>query len=245
MAPNKPSRPLYEVFLERVIRIDAVQRHRAAVTEKHVGDFFEFGRVPGQIGTYLWPLDGAPEPFPRGIVFDDMEKKPMSPAMARAWDAAVRAKDAFVADLRAGVLIATATYATIGERRDLEPAGWMSTGLVLDVRDGMLFAKGRDVELWGAITLRDATEQPVEPTVELLPVKPTNKLGRVDWDDWWLHEIARRETLPNKKAYLNEAEALIKKRYGVAHVDLSELRRICAALYRGDSERPRRKRRSH
>ena len=67
----------------------------------------------------------------------------------------------------------------------------------------------------------------------------------MDWDDWWLHEIARRETLPNKKAYLNEAEALIKKRYGVAHVDLSELRRICAALYRGDSERPRRKRRSH
>ena len=245
MARGPVSRPLREIFIARVIAIKPVQQERVAVTEKHVGDFFEFGRVPGQIGTYLWPLDGAPEPFPRGIVFDDMEKKPMSPAMARAWDAAVRAKDAFVADLRAGVLIATATYATIGERRDLEPAEWMSTGLVLDVRDGMLFAKGRDVELWGAITLRDATEQPVEPTVELLPVKPTNKLGRVDWDDWWLHEIARRETLPNKKAYLNEAEALIKKRYGVAHVDLSELRRICAALYRGDSERPRRKRRSH
>jgi len=171
----------------------------------------------------------------------------MSPAMARAWDAAVRAKDAFVADLRAGVLIATATYATTGERRDLEPAEWMRTDLVLDVRDGMLFAKGRDVELWSAITLRDATEQPVEPTVELLPVKPTNKLGRVDWDDWWLHEIARRKTsrLPPKKAYLNEAEALIKQRYLVAHVELSELRRICAALYRGDSERPRRKRQSH
>ena len=138
MARGPVSRPLREIFIARVIAIKPVQQERVAVTEKHVGDFFEFGRVPGQIGTYLWPLDGAPEPFPRGIVFDDMEKKPMSPAMARAWDAAVRAKDAFVADLRAGVLIATATYATTGERRDLEPAEWMRTGLVLDVRDGIL-----------------------------------------------------------------------------------------------------------
>jgi len=247
MARGPVSRPLREIFIARVIAIKPVQQERVAVTEKHVGDFFEFGRVPGQIGKYLWPLDGAPEPFPRGIIIDGIEKDPVSPAMARAWDAAVRAKDAFVADLRAGVLIATATYATTGERRDLEPAEWMRTDLVLDVRDGMLFAKGRDVELWSAITLRDATEQPVEPTVELLPVKPTNKLGRVDWDDWWLHEIARRKTsrLPPKKAYLNEAEALIKQRYLVAHVELSELRRICAALYRGDSERPRRKRQSH
>jgi hypothetical protein len=247
VAPNKPSRPLYEVFLERVIKIDAVQRHRAAVTENHVGDFFEFGRVPGQIGKYRWPLDGAPEPFPRGIVMDD-EKKPMSPAMESAWNAAVAAKNAFVAKLRAGGLIATATYATTGARRDLEPAEWMRTGLVLEVRDGTLFTKGRDgepVELWSAIMLRDATEQPVEPTVELLPVKPANKLGRVDWNDWWAHEIARQDILPSKKAYLDEAEALIKQRYGVAHVELSELRRICAALYRGDSERPRRKRQSH
>ena len=57
----------------------------------------------------------------------------------------------------------------------------MRTGLVLDVADGTLFAKDRDgnlVELWVAIMLRDATEQPVEPTVELPPVKPVNKLGR-------------------------------------------------------------------
>jgi hypothetical protein len=250
MARGPVSRPLREIFIARVIDIKHVQQERVAVTEKDVADFFDFGRVPGQIGKYLWPLDGAPEPFPKGIEIDGIEKAPMSPAMARAWDAAVAAKDAFVADLRAGVLIATATYATTGERRDLEPAEWMRTGLVLEVHDGTLFAKGRDgnlFELWGAITLRDAKEQPVEPTVELPPVKPANKPGRVDWDEWWVHEIDRRKTnrLPRKKAYLDEAEALIKQRYLVAHVDLTELRRICGALYRGDSERPRRKRQSH
>ena len=60
------SLPLHAVFLDRVIRIEAVQRERAAVTDEDVADFFEFGRVPGDIGKYLWLLDGAPEPFPMG-----------------------------------------------------------------------------------------------------------------------------------------------------------------------------------
>src|SRR5262249_62012880 len=88
MARGPVSRPLREIFVARVIAIKPVQQERVAVTEKYVADFFDFGRVPGQIGKDLWPLDGAPEPFPMGIVFDDMEQKPMSPAMARAWDAA-------------------------------------------------------------------------------------------------------------------------------------------------------------
>jgi len=47
----------------------------------------------------------------------------------------------------------------------------------------------------------------------------------------------------DKKAYLRGAEALIKERYGVTAVPPSELRRLKAALYRGDSERPKRAKR--
>src|SRR5262245_27977440 len=82
---------------------------------------------------------------------------------------------------------------------------------------------------WSAITVRAGIQE--------------QKLGRIDWDDWWRHEEARRQQglLPaDKKAYLRQAEALIKERYGVNAVSPSELRRIKAALYRGDSERPKR-----
>jgi hypothetical protein len=92
--------------------------------------------------------------------------------------------------------------------------------------------QGKRTVRWSAITLRAAT--------------PERKLGRIDWDDWWEeHEVDRRAqgSLPNKKDYLREAEPLIKERYGVNTVPLSELRRIKAALYRGDSERPKRSKR--
>src|SRR5262245_56984777 len=133
MARGPVSRPLREIFVARVIAIKPVQQERVAVTEKYVADFFDFGRVPGQIGKDLWPLDGAPEPFPMGIVFDDMEKKPMSPAMARAWDAAVTAWKEFVGALRNGELMAVARHPATGERHELDPAEWSRSGLVLDV----------------------------------------------------------------------------------------------------------------
>jgi len=152
------SLPLHAVFLDRVIRIEAVQRERAAVTDEDVADFFEFGRVPGDIGKYLWLLDGAPEPFPMGVVFADIDKDPMSPAMQRAWDAAVEAWRAFVAALRNGELLATATQPATGARRGLEPAEWIGDGLLLDVRAGELQRKKSGEVRWVAITLREAVE---------------------------------------------------------------------------------------
>ena len=65
MATQKPARPFYEVFLERVIKIEAVQRHRAVVTDDHTAQFFEEGQRPGASGNFLWSLDRL-EPFPRG-----------------------------------------------------------------------------------------------------------------------------------------------------------------------------------
>jgi hypothetical protein len=230
---KKPSRPLYEVFLERVIRIEAVQCYRAAVTEEHTADFFELGRIPGEIGTFRWSLE-APEPFPQGIVIADYEPPPMLPAMQAAWDAAVAAWKEFVGALRNGELIAVARHPATGEHHELDPAEWLRTGLVLDVRNGDLLEKERNkrelTERWLSIML-----WPAEPKGEIKP-------GVIDWNDWWQHEVGRRERdeLPPEKSYLSDAEALIRERYGVTHVPESGLRRLKAALYRGDVERPKR-----
>jgi len=54
------SRPLYAVFLERVIRIDAVQRHRTQATDEYASGFFDAGRLLGELDDFRWSLD-APE----------------------------------------------------------------------------------------------------------------------------------------------------------------------------------------
>jgi hypothetical protein len=140
-------------------------------------------------------------------------------------------------------------YPATGVRHDLDPAEWTREGLTLNVYNGDLFeghyiervrpsSNGDSIEgrntwhrRWSSITLRTAIQE--------------QKLRRIDWDDWWKHEDGRRQQglLPDKKAYLREAEALIKERYDVAAVSPSELRRIKAALYRGDAERPKRPKR--
>ena len=247
MAAKDPSRPLYNVFLERVIRIDAVQRHRAVVTDDHTAEFFAEGRRPGVFGDFHWSLD-RPEPFPSGpvagVVFlwgpippTTSEEPPVSLPMQHAWDAAVAAWADFIAELANGELIASGVHPATGICSEIQPAEWARTGLVLDVRNGDLIEgwygrpHGKHTVRWSAITLRLA--------------EPMRASGRVDWDDWWKHEIDRRDrgSLPNEKDYLREAERLMKERYGVATVSPSELRRIKAALYRGDSERPKRTKR--
>jgi hypothetical protein len=93
--------------------------------------------------------------------------------------------------------------------------------------------EGRNINhlRWSSIALRGAI--------------PEQKSGRIDWDDWWKHETARREqgSLPNEKDYLRQAEPLMMDRYGASTVPSSELRRIKAALYRRDLTRPKRAKR--
>jgi hypothetical protein len=43
VATKKPSRLFYDVFLERVIRIDVVQRHRPKGTDEYASGFFDAG----------------------------------------------------------------------------------------------------------------------------------------------------------------------------------------------------------
>ena len=237
MVARTRSRPLHAVFLEQVIQIEAVQRERAAVTEEHTADFFELGRIPGEIGKFRWSLE-TPEPFPQGIVIADYQPPPMSPAMQRAWDAAVAAWRAFIGRLISGELIANGVHPASGIRSDLDPAEWIRSAAVLDVRDGDLFAKERDGQLiprWTSITLRPA--ESVRAAIQPL------KLGAIDWDAEWNEDVARREKdqLPNEKAYVRELETRIKGRYGVTSVDGGDLRRFKAALYRGDPVRPRKR----
>jgi len=243
------SRPLYAVFLEQVIQIEAVQRERAAVTEEHTADFFELGRIPGEIGKFRWSLE-TPEPFPQGIVIAGYQPPPMSPTMQRAWDAAVVAWRVFVSALRNGEYIATATHPATGERRDLEPAEWMRTGLVLEVHDCALFAKGRDgklVELWTAITLRAAK-------------RSRQKKARghgYDWKgawayaltlraedqwDWMKHQRDERQPLPAvHKTVEDKIVQWFEARGNVPHmIDIRQ--NITIPLYAGRRTRGKRKR---
>jgi len=233
VATKKSSWPLYEVFLERVIRIDAVQRHRAAAVtdDERTAQFFDAGRRPGSFGDFKWSLD-SPAADDWGPLAPSTGEKPapMSPAMQQAWDAVVAAWRTFIAELATGELIASGVHPASGVRSEIDPAEWTRTGLVLDVRNGDLIEGlydrpyGKHTVRWSTIVLRAAVQE--------------QKLGTIDWDAEWSEDVARREKgqLPNKRGYLRELE-----RYGVYSVDGGDLRRFRAALYRGDVVRPRKR----
>jgi hypothetical protein len=232
MATQKPARPFYEVFLERVIKIEAVQTYRPAVTDDHTAQFFEEGRCPGTFGNFEWSLH-RPEDFPWGPLgpAESEKQAPISLPMQHAWSAAVAAFAEFIAALVNGELIANGVHSASGVRCEIEQAEWTRSGLVLDVRDGDLIEgrHGKFTVRWSAIVVRGAIQE--------------QKLGRIDWDAEWNEEVARREQgqLPNPKGYLREFENRLEERYGVTNVDGPDLRRFKAALYRGDFTRPRKK----
>ena len=226
MAAKEPS--LYEVFLDQVIRIEAVQCHRAAVTDDRAWAFFTAGYRPGEFDGWQWSLDAPEEDFLGGPIGFVMT--PVSLPMKPAWDAAVAAFKEFIKAFANGELIASGKYPATGVRYDLDPAEWTRAGLILHVRNGDLIEGTERTVRWSTITVRAAI--------------PEQKLGRIDWDDLWKHETARREqdSLPNKKDYSRQTVPLIIERYGVASVDGGDLRRFKVALYRGDLERPKRTR---
>jgi hypothetical protein len=253
MAARRSEQLLYLVYLARVIKIEAVQCYREAVTDDYNTQFLFFaaGCRPKLTGHFQWSLDAPEEDFPGAppeAPFDSV-LNPISLPMQLAWDAAVAAFEEFIKAIRNGELIANGVQRATGVRHDLHPAEWTREGLILDVRNGDLFEggyimrrssngdliEGRNIWhlRWSSITLRAAI--------------PEQKPGRIDWDDWWKHEIARRQQnlLPNEKDYLRKAEPLMMDRYGAPTVPSSELRRTKAALYRGDLERPKRTRPKH
>ena len=66
MAARRSAQPLYAVYLERVIKIEAVQCHRAAATDDYKTKFLFFtaGCRPKLAGHFQWSLDAPEEDFP-------------------------------------------------------------------------------------------------------------------------------------------------------------------------------------
>ena len=245
MTARRSAQRLYLVYLARVIKIEAVQCHREAVTDddRTQSLFFIAGCRPKLTGHFQWSLDAPEEDFPGappGAPFA-LVLNPISLPLQLAWDAAVAAFKEFIKAIINGEWIASGSHPATGVRHDLDPAELTREGLILDVRNGDLM-EGR-IEYRGKVGHRTLTVR--WASITLRPAISEQKLGRIDWDDWWTYEIGRRQKdlLPNKKGYLGEAEVRIEDRYGVTTVPPTELRRMKAALYRGDSERPKRPKR--
>jgi hypothetical protein len=182
VATKKRSRPLYEVFLERVIRIDAVQRHRAAVTD----DFFSDGCLPGSFDDFRWSLD-APETFAW-----QRRETSVSLPMQHAWNAAVSAFKEFIKALKNGELIANGMYPATGVRYDLDPAEWTREWLILNVRNGDLVqveARDRFDLAFGKKTVRSTT---ITLRVVKQPGKKKTRGHGYDWQGAWTYATSLR-----------------------------------------------------
>jgi hypothetical protein len=133
------ARPLYVVFLERVIHIKRVQRHRKAVRDEQAGQF-SAGCIPGR--DFRWPLDewlagqredlsayGGPPAW--------------SPELQAAWDDVRPGWKGFVAELRSGALAVTGRHPESGIRATVDPSEFSRAELWLDVRNGDLYDYSR------------------------------------------------------------------------------------------------------
>jgi hypothetical protein len=256
VATKKLSRPLYEVFLERVIKIDAVQRHRAAgvTNAEHTAQFFDAGRRPGSFGDFKWSLN-APAAGDWGPLAPSSGEKPapMSSALQQAWDAAVAEWRKFIAELAKGEMIANGMHPVSGIRTEIDPFEWSRTELVLDVRNGDLIEGwygrpyGKHTVRWSGITLRAAKQ-------------PRQKKARghgYDWDgawtyaaslraedqwDWTQHRRDKKQPLPAvRKTVEEKIQDWFAERGNVP--DVSDIRQnITTPLYKGRRRRRKRKR---
>ena len=125
VAARRSERRLYVVYLERVIKIEAVQCHREPSPTTIYAAGSSPGLPPRTIGDFLWSLD-APEGFPLGPGRLG-QLNPVSLPMQLAWNAAVAAFKEFIAAIVNGELIANGVHPATGIRHDLDPAEWTRT----------------------------------------------------------------------------------------------------------------------
>ena len=230
MAARKSTQPLYWVYLQRVIKIPAVQCHREAVTDDRMAQFFSEGCRPDTLD-FQWFLDEPDLSFwePASAI---------SPILLQAWNAAFVAFLRLIDALAFGRLIATGVNPNTGTRCEIDSVEWMRTGLILDVRNGDLIevSQGKRTVRWSAITLRAVTKRS----------SPTAKRGPslVDWDLLMTYGVLRREAgcLPSKHASLTaKLKALAKFLFRV-DADEADLRRLTRDIYAGRRKRRKRKR---
>ena len=230
VAARKSTQPLYWVYLQRVIKIPAVQCHREAVTDDRTAQFFSEGCRPDTLD-FQWFLDEPDLSFwePASAI---------SPILLQAWNAAFVAFLRLIDALAFGRLIATGVNPNTGTRCEIDSVEWMRTGLILDVRNGDLIevSQGKRTVRWSAITLRAVTKRS----------SPTAKRGPslVDWDLLMTYGVLLREAgcLPSKHASLTaKLKALAKFLFRV-DADEADLRRLTRDIYAGRRKRRKRKR---
>jgi hypothetical protein len=256
MATKKPWRPLYEVFLEQV-RIEAVQRHRAAAVadDERTASFFDTGHRPGPFGD-MWSLDTPGASLELIASATSAKPTPVSSAMQHAWDAAVAAWRKFIAELANGQIIATGVNPTTGVRHEIDRAEWSRTGLVLDVRNGDLVEGlyggpvGKHTVRWTTIVLR-AAKQPGRK-------KESGQRGHgYDWEGAWAYaKTLRAEDQWDWTKYKRDAKQPLPALHRIVEEkiqqwfddrgsvpDISDIRQIITGpLYRGNKKRGKRKR---
>jgi hypothetical protein len=174
---------------------------------------------------------------------------PVSLPLQYAWEAAVAAFEEFIKALKNGELIASGTHPATGFRRELDPAEWKRTDLILDVRNGDLIESTWTTRrvLWSAITLRAAKQ-------------PRQKKARghgYDWEgawayaltlraedqwDWTQHRRHKKQPLPAvRKIVEDKIKEWFAARGSVPNI--GDIRRnITIPLYAGRRTRGKRKR---
>jgi len=150
-----PNKPLNQLFIERVIWCEAVQRERARaiktdlievrngverrrnVVNEELVAFFKNGRIPGTTtNEFRWSMDGFRPPR----LYPDVGPGPISPALQRAWSAALEQWVLLIRELREGKWIATGNGVPEGGRRGKIALEQLARdGLWYDVRLNAVF----------------------------------------------------------------------------------------------------------
>jgi hypothetical protein len=180
-------RSVYELFLERCVWIEAVQRH-CDEGDAEIALFFRTGCRPRGLARWLnstgdpeW-LDDLPG-WSAWVVGDDLP--PTWPASARAgWEAMSEACEALVAEILGGEIRLEGTSPS-GLRRALMPAELAWPQLALDFRSGELidYADERCVVRWKDIT-EAAPEQPVRTTNLIAMNEVRDAEQKAKWAKW-------------------------------------------------------------
>jgi hypothetical protein len=195
MAKAPAWRPFHAVFMERVIKVAEVQRHRSNADDEGARQFFDSGRRPGSYGDYRWRVDVPPTASPRWV--GRTTPPPLAANVQAGWDAAMPYYRSFIAALFDGVLIAEATNWMSGVRREFAPAEWQQPRLVVDVFRGDLFVRPAASATWKAIMLYTTEDQPVRPDKKGRGGRPPDYL----WHEWkqtldaWLRDHRRPEEI--------------------------------------------------
>ena len=172
-------RLFHAVFMERVIKVPEVQRHRSDADDEGARQFFDSGRRPGLYGGYRWRVDVPPTASPRRL--GRPAPPPLAANVQAAWDAAMPYYRSFTADLFSGVLIAKASNWMSGVRREFAPAEWKQPRLVVNVFRGDLFVRLTDsAPTWKAIELHTTEDRPVSLDEKRRGGRPPDYL----WPEW-------------------------------------------------------------